>query len=205
MIIDYCEQGSEEWLHARLGIPTASEFGKIMTPTGRSSSQAMPYQNLLVAEWLLGYPQDQESFGFMEYGKETEEQARDTYEFMTGNEPVPVGFVYKDEERVVGCSPDSLLANRRRGLEIKCPQPHVHISYMLAESCPLKYLPQVQGCMYVTGYDEWDFMSYHPDFPPLIVTVKRDREYIRQLSSFMEKFINGMFVKRKKLEEYRRV
>jgi hypothetical protein len=34
MIILDLEQGTPEWLQARLGIPTASNFGNIITPTG---------------------------------------------------------------------------------------------------------------------------------------------------------------------------
>ena len=34
MIIHEVEQGSGDWLKLRLGIPTASEFDKIITPTG---------------------------------------------------------------------------------------------------------------------------------------------------------------------------
>ena len=34
------EQNSEEWLYARLGIPTASEFGRILTDVlGMSEAQ----------------------------------------------------------------------------------------------------------------------------------------------------------------------
>lgn len=40
-IID-CEQNSPEWHHARLGIPTASNFDAILTPAKTKSSEAMP-------------------------------------------------------------------------------------------------------------------------------------------------------------------
>ena len=33
-----CEQGSEEWLAARLGIPTATGFENIVTATGKKSA-----------------------------------------------------------------------------------------------------------------------------------------------------------------------
>jgi hypothetical protein len=39
MITHDVTQGSPEWLEARLGIPTASEFDKIITPTGKPSTQ----------------------------------------------------------------------------------------------------------------------------------------------------------------------
>lgn len=35
-----CEQGTEEWLTARLGIPTATGIENIVTPTGKKSKLA---------------------------------------------------------------------------------------------------------------------------------------------------------------------
>jgi hypothetical protein len=41
MKIHNCTQGTEEWRKLRAGIPTASEFHKIITPkTGQLSKQA---------------------------------------------------------------------------------------------------------------------------------------------------------------------
>ena len=52
-----CKQGSVEWHEARLGIPTASEFRRIVTPRGnRSSSRVMPTGGSCLAEWALGEP-----------------------------------------------------------------------------------------------------------------------------------------------------
>lgn len=203
MLIDHCEQGTPEWLSARAGIPSASEFDKIMTPTGKKSSQFYPYMHGLLAEWLLGRPKENKTFGRMEYGKETEQEARENYEFITGHDVTEVGFVYKNAQKMVGCSPDGLCTDMRRGVEIKCPDEHVHMSYFISGRCPSKYLPQVQGSMYVTGYRDWDFMSYHPELPPLIVTVVRDTEYIKVLNKHMLAFIREMEAKRKDLRRYR--
>ena len=38
MIILDVEQGSRAWIEARLGIPTASEFSRIVTPGGKLSA-----------------------------------------------------------------------------------------------------------------------------------------------------------------------
>lgn len=203
MIITFYEQDTPEWMQSRSGVATASEFAKIMTPTGNKSSQSDSYMNLLVAEWILNQPINNETYGLMEYGKETEEQARNIYEFITGHEVTTTGIIYKDNNKLIGCSPDVMMCDTEKGAEIKCPAPHTHISYMLAKSCPIKYIPQVQGSMYITGYQEWDFMSYHPDFPPMIVTVKRDDEYIEKLDKHMVKFLNSMLAKRDKLKQYR--
>ena len=44
MIVLDCEQGSRAWEEARLGIPTASCFARIVTPGGKLSSQRDGYQ-----------------------------------------------------------------------------------------------------------------------------------------------------------------
>ena len=51
IILDH-EQGSEEWLAARLGKPSASSFSKLITQTGKPSSSADGYINELIAERL---------------------------------------------------------------------------------------------------------------------------------------------------------
>ena len=56
MIVLDCVQGSQAWIDARLGIPTASQFSRIVTPTGRASTAAEGYTAELLAEWALGYP-----------------------------------------------------------------------------------------------------------------------------------------------------
>jgi len=47
MRIIECEQGTPEWLQARLGVPSASSYAKLVTTTGKSSAQAEAYINQL--------------------------------------------------------------------------------------------------------------------------------------------------------------
>ena len=55
MIVLNCKQGSDEWIQARLGIPTASQFHRIITPkTMKPAASAEGYIDQLVAEYLLG-------------------------------------------------------------------------------------------------------------------------------------------------------
>jgi hypothetical protein len=42
--------------------------------------------------------------------------------------------------------------------------------------------------MYVTGRKWWDFLSYYPGMPPLIVRVHRDREFIIKLAAAINIF-----------------
>jgi len=175
MIIVDCEQGTPEWFEARLGIPTASEFGKIITPAKlEPSKSADTYINKLVAEWLRGKADESFQSDWMKRGHEVEEEARDFYTFQTDVEVKQVGFCLADN-RNYGCSPDGLM--EEGGLEIKCPSPGVHVGYLLADKVPTEYRLQILGSMLTTGRDWWDFLSYHPDMKALIVrTWRKDVE-----------------------------
>jgi hypothetical protein len=54
-----CEQGSMDWYRLRMGIPTASQFHKIVTPGGKLSEQRHAYMYRLIAERLLMESMDQ--------------------------------------------------------------------------------------------------------------------------------------------------
>ena len=56
IVIEDVEQGSQSWIELRLGIPTASQFSRIVTPGGKSSSSRDAYMGELLAEWVLGEP-----------------------------------------------------------------------------------------------------------------------------------------------------
>ena len=76
------EQGSPEWKALRLGIPTASEFDKIVTPTGAFSKQSQGYMNRLAAERFLRKPLDEIGDMFwIRHGAELEPEAVTAYEF----------------------------------------------------------------------------------------------------------------------------
>jgi hypothetical protein len=70
-IID-CEQGTEEWLQARLGCPTGSGYAKLITATGTASTQAETYINQLIAETLTGTIPETYSNEYMQRGTELE-------------------------------------------------------------------------------------------------------------------------------------
>ena len=172
MIIHNVEQGSPAWWDLRIGIPTASEFDKILTPAKLEPSKSVDgYINKLLGEWLRGKPDEGFESDWMKRGKETEEEARNYYAFHTGQEVQKVGFCLAGH---FGCSPDGLVGDDG-GLEIKCPSPGIHVGYILDGRVPLDYRLQILGSLLVTGCKWWDFISYHPDIEPLIIrTWQRD-------------------------------
>lgn len=182
-----CHQGSPEWLKARLGIPTASEFDKIFTPTGKASTQAETYANTMVAEWLTGMPGEDYLGEWMQRGRELEAEARAFYRAFEATEEVrEVGFIVRDDERS-GASPDSLVGEKG-GLEIKCPKPSTHIGYLLSNKVPTKYITQLQGQMWVAELEWVDFISYCPNIEPVLIRVKRDEPYILKLARAVGEF-----------------
>lgn len=189
MRIIECEQGSMEWFQARRGIPSASNFDRIITPkTGKLSAQADDYICELIGELNTPYlPEWAENYTnkAIRWGEQTEQEARDWYTVDTGNQVRQVGFCTTDDARF-GCSPDGLIGEDG-GLELKCPQPKTHTAYLLKGGLPDEYRPQVHGALFVTGRPWWDFASYSPGLPPLLVRVVPD-DYTRALADALENF-----------------
>ena len=173
------EQGTQEWLEARLGCPSGSGFSKLITASGTPSSSAESYINGLIAELVTGESTPMHVTEWMQRGTELEPFARMNYELETDNEVTEVGFCMHETLRC-GVSPDGLVGDAG-GLEIKCPAPPTHVKYLRKEALPAEYKAQVMGCLWITEREWWDFMSYHPQMPNLLIRVYRDEEYINQL------------------------
>ena len=196
MIIVDVEQGTPEWFQARLGKPTASRFGDIVTPTGKLgdivtatgklSRSSEDYLYELAAEWLVGRPLDKFISDAMVHGTLTQPEATEYYEMRRSVDVEAIGFALDDAERY-GASPDGLVGDSGT-LEIKCPQQHTHMSVLMTGQVPTKHKPQVQGQLLVTGRDWCDFVSYHPEMPGEIIRVERDEAYIEALRDALEGF-----------------
>jgi len=184
MIILDVEQGTDEWLQARLGVPTASNYSKLITSTGKPSTSAEKYINELIAQKITGQLPETFKSDAMERGNELEEQARSYYEFMTDNEVEEVGLILNYDG--AGCSPDGLIGDDG-GIEIKCPLASTHVGYLRAGKLPTAYVQQVQGCMYITGRKWWDFVSFHPEIESMIIRVERDENFIKLLDQQLKK------------------
>ena len=201
MIVVDCEQGSWEWIQARLGIPTASAFSRVLTSGGKLSASREPYKAELLAEWALGEPiEEWQGNEWTERGKYLEPQARRYYALQRDIDPEQVGFVYQDDKQMVGCSPDALVGEPGL-LELKCPLAGNHLLYLVQNDVPKKYQPQCQGSLWVTGREWIDFMSYFPGLPPLIIRVAPDPKIQDALSEHMPVFIAEIEDARGMLEE----
>ena len=190
-----CEQGSEEWLKARLGIPTATGFENIVTATGKKSNGQIKYMAELIEESILGLQDNTFRSNFMERGNQLEPLARSAYEFITGNDVIQVGGVYLDEHKEVMVSPDGLIPELKKGLELKCPKMSRRIRYLLEGGVPAEYIIQVQANLWVTGYDTWDFVSYCPEYQKQTIylyTAKRDEVLMKAFDKLIPQFLNTL-------------
>lgn len=203
MIINKCEQGSQEWHEARLGITTSSNFSKIITPTGKLSTSSATYQDSLIADYIMGEPQDVFETEDMQNGIEMEPTARLFYESVKQVKVTEVGLVYLDERKTIACSPDGLIG-MDKGVEIKCPKLKTQIKRVREGILPSEYVAQVQGSMWITGFKEWDFVSYHPDYEPFIITVQRDEEFISKLSESVLKFSSDLETLKLKAQDWKK-
>lgn len=186
MQIIECDQGSEAWIAARMGIPTASEFATVMAKgrSGGDSKTRATYMRKLAGEILTGKPMEHFGNVHTDRGHEMEPDARNTYSFMRDVEPQLVGFIRNGSK---GCSPDSLIGNDGM-LEIKTKLPHLQIEVLELQRIPPDHRAQCQGQLWVAEREWIDFVSYWPGLPLLIAREYRDEEYIRQIAEAVEQF-----------------
>ena len=198
----HCAQGSEEWLERRLGIPTASEFDRIITPAKLElSKSSKPFMCKKLAEWMYGAPLEAFVSPWMERGKGLEAEAVRYYEMDRDVETSAVGLVTTDDG-MIGASPDRLVGDDGL-LEMKCPALETHVGYMLdPSSLVADYRMQTQGQLWVCGDREWsDLMSYYPGFPSVIVRQQVDTKVSLALSTHIPAFVDTMLQCREKLTQ----
>lgn len=192
-----CEQNSPEWLAARCGIATASEFATVLSK-GKENAEAVGrknYRRRLVVERLTGRPLEG---GFSskstEQGHEREPGALDAWMVKKGLLVQRAGFVRHDEIEC-GASPDALAEDEDGpgGVEVKSPELSAHMDYLLRPDAPPAYRAQIQGNLWLTGRKWWDFVSWNPDFPAHLQLVVRrvlpDEKYIQQLEFMVHAFM----------------
>jgi hypothetical protein len=192
-IID-CPQGSDEWKIARAGRVTASRVDDVLSRARDRKSEGATrckYKAQIVAEILTGKPQESRfSNKAMEDGIEQEPFACGAYEAKRAFVD-RVGFVLHPSIDRAGASPDGLV--EEKGLvQFKCPEPHTHLGYVLANEVPSDYEPQMLWEMACTGREWCDFVSYCDVFPEhqlFIVRFNRDEKRITEITAEVNVFL----------------
>jgi len=160
------EQLSPEWHAARLGKLTGSRIADATAriKTGYSASRAS-LMGKLAAERLSGIPYPCFVSAAMQWGTDTEAQARLAYEFHADIDVVPVGFLDHPRLAMAGASPDGKVGSD--GLvQFKCPETHTHIATLQGAPIDGGYLKQMQWEMASAERAWCDFASFDPRMPP---------------------------------------
>lgn len=142
------------------------------------------YMRRLAGEILTGESVEQFSNTHTERGNAMEDEARQTYAFVSGVELRQVGFIRNGQK---GASPDSLIDDNG-GLEIKTAIPDIQIDRLERNRLPPEHRAQVQGNLWLSEREYWDFVSYWPRLPMLIIRVYREEDYIKEMSAEIDKF-----------------
>lgn len=174
-IID-CEQRSEAWYLARLGLPTASMFATVMAKGEGKTRDA--YMRKLAGEIITGIPMENYTNDDMERGNAIEPELRARYSFESDAEIVPVGFIKNGNK---GCSPDGLIGTDGM-VQFKSAAPHVMIEILLAGEVPKKHLPQCQGELWVAerAWNDLVIGSVSTKLPLFVRRIHRDELYIKK-------------------------
>ena len=188
------EQGSDEWLQQRCGSLGASQVHDVLSKT-KSGYSAMRGNAIarIAVEKLTGIVQKTYKSVEMQWGNDTEPQARAAYEFLTDAEVIEEGFVLHPAIADFGASPDGLIGDVGL-LEIKCPNTAAHIETLLTGEVPGKYVTQMQAQMACTGRAWCDFVSFDPRMPGdmqlFVRRVVRDDAFLAQMGGEITSFFS---------------
>lgn len=187
------EQKSDEWFEAKRGVVSASMFEAAIgkQKNGKYYAARETYMYDLAIERLTGECKEQISAKSLSHGIKYEPEARSLYELEKGVLVKEEGFIVHPDFDLIGCSPDGLIGTNG-GLEAKCPaDKKVHLDTLM-NGMPAKNKAQVQGALFVTEREYWDFISYCPSFPEelqlYIERIYPDIEYIDNLEIELLKF-----------------
>ena len=192
MIILDVEQGSDEWLEARLGLPTASEMhcllsnGRLLPPFGEG---ALTLLDRLAAERFTGLS----ASGFTgnshtERGHVVEPIAVQAYVdsgHASAMDVIEAGIMLA---KGVGASPDRLIGTDG-GLEIKSKNGKGMVTLLRNGAIDKAHITQMQINMWVSGRKWWDYFVYCDGLPPFYQRFEPDLELHAKLDERVPLFL----------------
>ena len=203
MIIVDCDQYDSVWNQNRCGKPTVSKFDKIVTPTGKLTSESVrnKYIDQKAGEAVSGRTEESFISSRMKIASAMEAESRQVYAMNHEELDVyEVGFVYKDERRMFGGSPDAL-CDPSGMFETKDAQFDIQIPRLRSGKMVQEHIPQCQGGLYVCEREWIDFQSYCSGLPVLCIRCYRDEAYIKLLAEELERFCMDLAIAIKRLRE----
>lgn len=187
------QQGSPEWISARVGSLGASQLGDALakTKSGWGASRSN-LRSRLVIERLTKKPVETFVSAAMQRGTDLEPQARAMYAFERNCIVQEVGIVKHPTIEGTHCSPDGLV-NDEGMVEIKCCGATRHFELLDGGDPEDSYIKQCLWQMACTGRRWVDLTYFHPDMPDLlqlhIIRVERDEDVITKLEEDVAKFL----------------
>tara|TARA_R110000796_G_scaffold118960_1_gene232928 strand:+ start:764 stop:1540 length:777 start_codon:yes stop_codon:yes gene_type:complete len=154
------------------------------------------YMAELVGQIVTGLLPDEMSFKQCEWGNEHEDSARALFELELGVDVEVPAFIYKDDVKRCGISPDGLIIGKKIGLELKCPfTTKVFVEFATCDKIKKEYIEQCQYSMWVTGYEAWYFANYDPRIKTKNlhwVLIERDEAYMKKYDEAFKNFTKDM-------------
>ena len=161
------------------------------------SEMKMTYINELVAAVATELLPDDIKAAPLQWGKDHEEEARQAYSGQTFEVIDDIGFIYQDESMRAGISPDGLVREKPKGLELKCPYSSaVFIGFASRGDIKKEEYIQCQFSMLVTGFDSWGFAKYDPRMKNCkklhFIEIERDEDMIADLRVGLDDLLDDM-------------
>ena len=200
--IVFCEQLDEngvptaEWLSARCGRITASRmcdlmaYSKAKGKEGQELKARADYRDELLAERLSGSMSQHFVTAEMKRGIAEEGYARASYEMRENVMVEQIGFAIHSDLKFCGASPDGILPEQRKIIEIKNLTTVNHIALWRSRQVPSDYYDQMQWTMFCMDYECGDFVSCdsrlaerNPHLELLIIPAARNPVRIAELEA----------------------
>lgn len=187
--MEWKKQGSEEWLEMRRSHIMASDAPVIM--------EVSPFKSIdkLWEQKLTGETDYVNSA--MKKGTELEPVARELYIKETGVTMVP-DVVFHPNIKWMGASLDGISFDGSKAVEIKYTTRYHDLAK--EGKVPDMYFPQLQHQLAVLGIDEIDYYSFNGE-EGVIVTVKRNEQYIDELIKVEQEFYNCLIEARRPISK----
>jgi len=184
------EQKTPAWDAIRAGKITGSVAKKLVTPTGKLSTQYKAEIGRIIAEeqkWQE--PEWIKPTYWMERGINLEAEARGWFQVQTGLRVTECGFM-EHSSGLAGCSPDGYVEQDGHiiPVELKCPKPSSHIMWYLEGGLPKDHIGQCHFNMVIAESPYMYFESYTPNAAPVICKVEWS-DYTETMKTALDNYL----------------
>lgn len=182
-------QTNQEWLDLRADRFTASNASEFLS-TGKDADKLSKSIKTLInsrvmqkfTNWIDDSATSYSEKDAVTRGLVYEDEARNWYQSVTGNSVVECGFVERGQ--YLGCSPDGLVCDKLKTVQIKIPMPGNFVNAILTGW--KDYVAQCQFERFVCCFKSADLVIYSPELQTgKIFTIESDPETDRAILSKM--------------------